>query len=299
MLLQKVIKEYLLECQIQNMTEKTLKGYRNTLQFFARYLQEYQEVDDLDDVSIPLIKQFIIWEDKRGKKATYINGQIKVLRSFFKYCRQEDYHFLDMKKVAWKKEEKTKIKTFTPDDVKKLLTYFSGSSFCDVRNKTLVYTLFETGMRCQELCNLTPDDIKEGYILVRSGKNHKDRVVPLSPILQKQILKYLRCREKYIECRNHDEELFLSFHYLKLTVGAVEVILRNAGKSLNITDARVSPHTCRHFFAQQCIRNGMDVYSLSRLMGHESISITQRYLRDITDEDIVKKAIEKSVILSL
>ena len=71
MLLQKVIKEYLLECQIRNMTEKTLKGYRNTLQFFARYLQEYQEVDDLDDVSIPLIKQFIIWEDKSGKKATF------------------------------------------------------------------------------------------------------------------------------------------------------------------------------------------------------------------------------------
>lgn len=299
MLLNKVIKEFLLECEIRNYTPKTIKGYRNTLYFFSNYLKQYQEVEELEDVSVPMIKQFIMWEDKSSRKPSYINGQIKVLRAFFKYCKQEDYDYVDMKKISWQKENKIKIKTFNPGEVKKMLSYFTGNDFTSIRNKTILYTLFETGIRCQELCDLMPEDVKESFILIRNGKNHKDRIVPLSPILQKQIMKYLRSRERYIDCKKHDNELFLSFHYKKLTVGAVEVIIRKIGQALQISNARVSPHTCRHFFAQQCIRNGMDVYSLSRLLGHENISITQRYLQDLTDQDIVTKAVEKSVIMSL
>lgn len=299
MLFSKAIQEYLLECQLQNFTQKTIKGYRNNLEFFENYLKEYHQVTELDEITIPLMKQFIIWQDQKGRKATYINGQIKTLRAFFKFCQNEDYYHVDMKKIAWKKEQKTKIKTFRPSDVKKLLNHFTGSDFVDIRNKTILYTLFETGIRCQELCDIIPEDIKEGYILIRNGKNHKERVVPLTPILEKQLIKYIRCREKYIDCKRHDSQLFLSFHYKQLTVGAVEIIIRNAGKELGISNVRISPHTCRHFFAQQCVRNGMDVYSLSRLLGHESIAITQRYLQDLTDEDIVLKAVNKSVIMSI
>lgn len=299
MLFNRVVKEFLLECQIRNFTSKTIKGYRNMLEFFGNYLQTYHQISDLEDVSVPVIKHFILWEDKNGKSPNYINGQIKVMRAFFKYCRQEEYDYVDMRKIPWKKEQKIKIQTFRPADVKRFLNHFNGADFLSVRNKTMVYTLFETGIRCQELCDLTPKDIKEDYILIVNGKNHKDRVVPLSPILKKQLLKYMRCRDNYVDCKKHDDELFLSFHYKKLTVGSIEVIIRNAGKALNITNVRVSPHTCRHFFAQQCIRNGMDVYSLSRLLGHESVSITQRYLQDLTDQDIVTKAVENSVIMSL
>ena len=299
MLLEKVIKEYLLECQLQNFTEKTRKGYRNNLELFARYLQEYQQITELEEVTLSSVKEFVVWQDSKGRKPTYINGQMKTLRAFFTFCQNEGYDYVNMKKIAWKKEQKVKIKTFRPSDVKKLLGYFTGVDFINIRNKTILYTLFETGVRCQELCDIVPEDIKENYILIKNGKNHKERVVPLSPVLYKQLVKYIRCREKYIDCKRHDSQLFLSFHYRQLTVGAVEKMIAGAGKELGICDVRISPHTCRHLFAQQCVRNGMDIYSLSRLLGHENISITQRYLQDLTDEDIVLKAVDKSVIMSI
>ena len=106
MLFNRVVKEFLLESQIRNLTPKTIKGYRNTLEFFCHYLQTYHQISDLEDISVPIIKHFILWEDKNGKRPSYINGQIKVLRAFFKYCRQEEYDHVDMRKIPWKKKKK-------------------------------------------------------------------------------------------------------------------------------------------------------------------------------------------------
>ena len=65
------------------------------------------------------------------------------------------------------------------------------------------------------------------------------------------------------------------------------------------TEIRCSPHTCRHYFAQAQLRNGLDVYSLSRLLGHEDISITKRYLQGLNDRNIVERSIKTSPLMNL
>ena len=82
-----------------------------------------------------------------------------------------------------------------------------------------------------------------------------------------------------------------------LTVTAVEIIVKLYGEG--IEDVRVSPHTCRHFFTQQHVKMGTDLYTISRLLGHENIQITQTYLKSLRDRDIVEIAKSRSVLMAM
>ena len=85
-----------------------------------------------------------------------------------------------------------------------------------------------------------------------------------------------------------------------MTDEAVARILKYAAKEVGVSPSvRVSPHTCRHTFAQMQLKNGLDLYSVSRLMGHVSIMITQRYLLGIKDKDIVDRGTQTSPLMNL
>ena len=92
------------------------------------------------------------------------------------------------------------------------------------------------------------------------------------------------------------------FNYLyeEMFKKAVERIVKICGKEAKIrSEIRCSPHTCRHYFAQAQLRNGLDVYSLSRLLGHEDISITKRYLQGLEDRNIVEISVKTSPLMNL
>ena len=289
-------KEFIYEKQLKNHTPKTLKGYKTTLGQFNEWLNKYCDIQEIEEIETPHLKQYINYHLKQKHKATYINGIIKVLRSYFKYCNAEEYTSVNYKKIEWAKEDKPIINCFTPEQVKKMLAFYSGKNYTSIRNKTILITFVETGIRCNELINIKSEDIKENFIIIH-GKNHKDRMVGITPALGKQLIKYGAAREAYFDIRKTDEQYFLSFSGRILTNSAIEKIVKDAGKGFDAV--RVSPHTFRHFFAQQQLKNGMDIYSLSRLLGHESVAITQIYLRNMRDKEIVEKSINQSVIANL
>lgn len=85
-----------------------------------------------------------------------------------------------------------------------------------------------------------------------------------------------------------------------MTGEAVERVVKMCGTAAKIRDdIRCSPHTCRHYFAQVQLRNGLDVYSLSRLLGHENITITKRYLQGIKDDSIIEMSVKTSPLMNL
>lgn len=198
-------------------------------------------------------------------------------------------------KFPWCKEEKPVIRAFQPKDVKRMLADCGGRDFLSVRDKTVLTMLFETGIRCWELCCIKNEDIHEDFIVIH-GKNHKQRVVPVTAVLKKMLIKYEVARGQAFPYPKNDY-FFVSFHGYQLTNSAVEHILKRHGEG--IEDIRVSPHTCRHFFAQQQVKPGTDLYTISRLLGHENIGITQTYLNSLRDEDVVQIAKQKSVLMSL
>ena len=291
------LREYLLECEVRKYTPKTLKSYRNNLELFVRYLEEKEQITEIEDISLGIIKKFTQFMLKNGRKATYVNGLLKTIKSFVQYCYEEGYGGFNTKKnFKWCKEEKTVITTFQPSHVKKMLSSCNGSDFLSLRDKAILSVLFETGIRCYELCCITPQDIHDDFILI-NGKNHKQRVVPITPILKKVLIKYEASKENYFTLKNTDDYYFLSFHGKQLTNCAIEQIIKRHGEG--IEGIRVSPHTCRHFFAQTQVKLGTDLYTISRLLGHENLRITQIYLNSLRNEEIIEIAKQKSVLMNL
>lgn len=290
------VEEFLYAKRIENQTERTLRGYKNTLNLFMNWLDKKWTIDTLEEIRVVHLKQYVAYHLKMGHKATYVNGIIKILRAFFKYTNAEEYTDIAYQKVAWVKEEKPVIRAFTVRDARRLLEYYDNKNYLSCRNRTIITMFLETGIRCKELIDMRPDDIKENYILIH-GKNHKERLVPITPYLGKQLAKYRSKVSAYYEFKNTDANFFLSVKGKQLTNSAIERLVKIAGQG--IEDARVSPHTFRHFYAQTQLRNGMDIYTLSRLLGHERVSITQIYLQNMQDAQIVENAVNSSVIACL
>ena len=249
-----------------------------------------------EDITLGTVKGFAFFMSSRGRKGTYINSLLKSVKSFIQYCYDEEYGCFNTRgKFVWCKEEKPIIRTFQPKDVKRMLSHCSGRDFLSIRDRAVLTTFFETGIRCWELCCIKNADIYEDFIIIH-GKNHKQRVVPITAVLHKALIKYEVARDKEFPYPKNDY-YFVSFHDYQLTNSAVEHIIKRHGEG--IEGIRVSPHTCRHFFAQQQVKMGTDLYTISRLLGHENIGITQTYLNSLRDEEVIQIAKQKSVLQSL
>lgn len=291
----KAITEYLIEVEIRGYTKKTRDGYRRNLRMFERYCKEIG-IGDTDELSMSVVKGFVA-RLMPGHKGTYLNGSLKVIKSFDQYIKDEGIGDISKgKKYPWVKEQKPIIRAFATDDVKKLLAD-CDNSFTGVRDRAVLTTMLETGVRCWELCCIQQEDVKDDHIVIRYGKNHKERSVPITPILKKTLIRYESEKTRYFQLKDVENYYFLSFHGKQLTNSAVEHIVKRHGDG--IKDVRISPHTLRHTFAQSQLRMGTDLYTISRLLGHENISITQTYLRSLRDEDIVQQSRQRSVLQSM
>ena len=290
-------KEYLIEIEVRKFTPKTIRSYRNNLNLFLRFCAEETDITDIEDLSLAVVRQFSLYMSSRGKKGSYINGLLKVAKAFIQYCYDEGYGGFNTKKnFKWCKQDKAVIMAFKPSDVRQMLRSCRGGDYIHIRDTAVLTTFFETGIRCWELCCIQKKDIHDDFIII-NGKNHKQRVVPITPVLRKALLKYDTAKDNYFNLKNTDDYYFLSFHGRQLTNSAVEHIVKRHGEG--ITDIRVSPHTCRHFYAQQQIKMGTDLYTISRLLGHENIQITQTYLNSLRDDDVINFAKQRSVLMSM
>ena len=291
------IREYLIEIEVRKYTPKTVRGYRNSLNLFLRFCEQEAHIQEVEEINLAVVRQFSAFMSQKGRKGSYINGLLKVSKSFIQYCDDEGYGGFNTKKnFKWCKQDKAVIIAFKPCDVKQLLQESKGTDYIHVRDTAILTALFETGIRCWELCCIQKQDIHDDYIIIK-GKNHKQRVVPITPVLRKALIKYNACAADYFTLRGTDDFYFLSNHGRQLTNSAVENIIKRYGQG--IEGVRVSPHTCRHFYAQQQVKMGTDLYTISRLLGHENIQITQTYLNSLRDEDIINNTKQRSVLLSI
>lgn len=230
MLMDDALKEFLFECQVRKYTWKTIKGYRNGLEFLINYLKQEQKITEIEEITTHHLKAFFMYQVKRKRKETYLNGLLKTFRAFFKYLTNEEYLTTNpVLKVSWMREPKVIIKTFSDDEVRKMLEAFPESDYMTMRNKAIIAMLFDTGIRNYELCTLPESNIKDNYIVIY-GKGKKERQVGKSPYLAKILLKYERMKKYYFEFKNITaDNLFLSRTGRQLTNEAVEHIIEKAG----------------------------------------------------------------------
>lgn len=294
------IKDWLVECEIRKYTPKTIKGYKTNLNIFNRFCEEEMEIEEVDDITMATIKKFTHTMVQKGHKGTYVNSLLKVAKSFLQYCYDEHGEGFNTRNKAfrWVKEEKPNILAFKPKHIRLLLENCRGADYLDIRDTAIITTFVETGIRCYELCCIQPKDVFEDYIVI-NGKNHKRRIVPITSHLKKALMRYDRVRESYFSFKNIDEYYFLSYSGRMLTNSGMEHMIKRRGKGIDFEGRRLSPHTLRHTFAQQSLKHGRDIYSISRQLGHENLNITSIYLRSLQDEDMIKIAKDNSVLMNM
>ncbi|MBQ9809992.1 MAG: tyrosine-type recombinase/integrase [Spirochaetales bacterium] len=294
------LEEFTIDCRIRKLSKRTIRNYRVLLKLFQRSLAE-QGITQLEDIRPSHMKQFMLAKEEAGRKPRYINDLLKVARTLFLFaCREGFIQNNPVANIRNMRQPKLKLRTFSEAEIRRLLNHFNGNDFLNCRNKTILALFFDTGMRLSEVLNLTEEQIHEEYIIV-FGKGSKERLVPVSPYLAQLLIRYRRIKEKYFRDKLPPKPfVFVSYKGNRLTPEAVTKFMKSAAKAVNVSpEIRVSPHTCRHTFAHLQLRNGLDLYSLSRLMGHENIAITQRYLEGIRDDEVLEKAKETGVLAHL
>ena len=189
--------EFLYDCECRHLAKGSLRNYRAATRFLVDFL-ELRRITELEEVKPHHIRDLMKEKQDMGSTPRYINDLLKVWRTWFNYLVTEGY--LDerdnpAKKVKPLRQPKTIIDTFTVDKMRRMIRFYDGTDFLSVRNKTIIMLLFDTGMRCNEMILMEPEDIKPDYILVKHGKGSKERVVPKSPALSKQLMKYRTLRD--------------------------------------------------------------------------------------------------------
>lgn len=301
MLSKDTLEEFKLECELRRLTSRTIKGYYNSTLLFLTWLERQTEITELEEIRTQHIKMYIQHLIKKQLTPSYINSILRCIRAYFRYAVEEGYLFANpATKVSWQKQGKVMINTFTDEEVRSLLEVFDFSTFLSARNKLILAIAFDTGARNTEMCSIVEEDIRDHVILIH-GKGNKERHVPLTPYLKRAIIKYRRIKELYFADKIIPyKHLLLSRTGRPMTKEAMEHIFKQAADQADIRpEVRCSPHTARHYFAQTHLRNGLDVYSVSRLLGHENINITKRYLQSLQDSSIVELAVKTSPLRNL
>ena len=300
MLLTSVRDEFIFHCQCRKLSPKTIKNYTKQIDYLLRFLQQEKGITHIEDVNPQFIKQFLFTMTRAGRTINYVNDLLKAYKVFFRYAYDEKYTSTPLaKNIKNQQKPKVIIRTFTEAELKRMSNYYQGHDYLTIRNKVIMMLLIDTGIRLSELTGLTEDQLKFDYIVIH-GKSNKERVVPKSPLLSKWLIKYLAVRKSYFAYRVIPDNIFLSKNGRPLTSTMIDRIVKDAGKACNVSpDIRISAHTFRHTYAQFQLKAGLDIYSLSRLLGHENISITQTYLNGLRDKEVLKQAQHTSPLMNI
>jgi site-specific recombinase XerD len=282
----------------RNRSERTVRNYDFYLKRFFNWAKETPP----ERLTLDQVRQYRVWlnrfKDERGEplKKNTQNYHLIALRSFLKYLAKRDIQTLAPEKIELARMPERTVEFLDEGELMRLLeaplkirSTESGPSnellpLVRLRDKALLEMLFSTGMRVSELAGLTKDKInlKNEEFTVR-GKGDKPRVVFLSNSARYWMKEYLGKR------RDMDPHLFVSHDRAGkgresggLTPRSIQRVVEYYAKSAGITK-RITPHTLRHTFATDLLRNGADIRSVQTMLGHSSITTTQIYTH-ITDE---------------
>ena len=162
------------------------------------------------------------------------------------------------------------------------------NNFIKKRNKSLLYLLWGTGLRVSEALSLNVKDVGKNILIVK-GKGKRERMIPMIELITDELTKWLEERKQIKNLKN--TAIFINLRGKRLTPRYVQKFFRNLREQLNLDDT-ITPHALRHSFATHLLKNGVDLRTLQIMLGHNSISTTQNYLKVSNNyaESIYRKA---------
>lgn len=273
-------KIFLIAKKSEGVTGRTLEIYQDALDRFFGCLVE-QNIYDVAEVNAGHIRHFLILLQEQGLKGVTRHMLFRVLRTFCLFLYREDYIARNpIADVKPPKIEQKQMKTFSSQEVSKLLNSFSKDTFTGIRNYCIFCMFFSTGIRKQELLDIKIIDINitGDLIKIANGKGQKERYIPIGKTMKQVLKRYLRAREELLQGESCEWLFITNMFSRKMTAGAINAIFHRLKDELNLIGERISPHSFRHTFAKTYLLNGGDLISLQAILGHSNISTTRGYL---------------------
>jgi integrase/recombinase XerD len=261
----------------QGMSENTIESYQYDVNRLANYCQTLQSNNSPILLSAATLKDFVYQLSKEVKPPTQ-SRIISGIKGFFVYLQLEGYRndnptqLLEVPKIR-----KTFPDTLSTKEVDALIAGIDNESKYAFRNHCMLELLYSCGLRVSELTQLNKSDIFFEKALIRiRGKGDKMRWVPVAENTLTCIEDYIAL-EKTTIIKGFEDRLFLNNRGKELTRNMVFTIVKNAALRAKI-NKNVSPHTLRHSFATHLVENGADIQLVQHMMGHASITTTERYI---------------------
>ena len=287
---------------VRNLSEKSVAAYKQSLKSYLEYLEERMCLRDegvtFDAFTRETVKNFVVWLRDRDYSPKSINLKLTAIRSFLKFCSQEDFElrgvYTDVCTIRKLKEPKKPIQYLQPSATTAILAAFSGATVKHRRNRMMLIMLYDTGARVQELAELKVSslflDTTNPYVLV-CGKGKKSRNVPLMVRTVQHLRNYLN--EFHPE--GAENPLFYSNLDGKphmLSTDSISLVLKTAAdtarSTCNEVPEKVHCHLIRKTKAMDLYRAGIPLPFIMQLLGHESMSTASGFYAFATLEMMIE-----------
>ena len=261
----------------RNRSDLTIKNYGEDLRAFEEFYGNLEGCHSWKSVDSDVIRDWMESMMDKGNNATSINRRLSALRSFYRFALTRKLVDKDpVHGVTGPKKGRPLPQFLKENEMDRLLDAESWTeSFEDVRDRTVIMTFYETGIRLSELIGLDDSmvDFSNRQLKV-TGKRNKQRVIPFGEELLATLRDYMKCRDK--EVNRQSEALFISAKGWRMTSSQVrEGVKRNLSKVCTLK--KRTPHVLRHTFATAMLNNKAGIESVKKLLGHESLSTTEIY----------------------
>jgi len=264
------------------------KGYsRHTVINYERDLLEFARIAgrevDVKEIDARIIRDYVYSLNIKNKSSS-VARKLSALRTFFKFLEQEELVRQNpMGSISMPKQEQHIPVFLSVDEVFALLEAPGADETFGARDRAILELLYSTGMRVSELvgCNMTSFDFDNEMVRVR-GKGNRERLVPMGEPAIRALRAYFAQRDELLRNRLQQgkkidrDAVFLNSRGSRITTRSVERLIAEYGRKAGI-DKPVTPHVLRHSFATHLLEMGADMRSVQELLGHASLSTTQKY----------------------
>jgi site-specific recombinase XerD len=282
------VNAFLRDCKMRGLSAYTVEFYRAQLQIFVTYCKGKNIIEVLD-LTPDLLRGFMLALETNGRNAGGRHAAFRSVRAFLRWYEAEaepEAWVNPVRKVKPPKVTHEIIKGVPTEDIKAMLET-CGDNFTGVRDRALLLCLLDTGARAAEFMalNISDVDFVGGAVDIRKGKGGKSRTVFIGKKSRKALRAYMRART------DNDPALWVTKNGGgRLAVKSLRQLLIRRADLAGVPVP--SPHDFRRSFALSLLRARVDVFSIQRLMGHNTLDVLRRYLAQNTDD--IREAHERA-----
>ncbi len=267
----------------RNYSDHTLDGYGRDLSTFLKFLLDHlgyrPGLRDLEQLTSNDFRSYLAKRNMEGLSKSSTARAVSTLRNFFLYLDKEDIlQNATVRSLRTPKIPQSLPKPLSAEDAKAALKTFGqvhDTSWIADRDIALMTLLYGCGLRISEALNLNVGDIPTDGALVITGKGNKQRLVPVLPVVIAAVDHSLATRPFG---HRKGDPLFVGARGRRLNPGVVQRQMRKVRTLMGLADT-ATPHALRHSFATHLLAGGGDLRTIQELLGHASLSTTQRYTK--------------------